>query len=122
MTLLPDNLAQMTASELAEWLDTAPDGALGELFRTGTSVPPAQAGFTVLPDRDVDAETGTVPMKVTSFRLPAHMIEELGRVAGRDRDGRSGIVREALSQYLSNLRRPYLDQGTNPPWDEGRVA
>ncbi len=122
MTLLPDNLASMTPDEVAEWLDTAPDGALAELLRTGSAVPPAQAGFIVLPDGDLDAETGTEPMKVTSFRLPVHMIDELGRVAGRDRDGRSGVVREALSRYLSDLRRPYLDRGENPPWDEGRVA
>ena len=43
-----------------------------------------------------------LPMQVTSIRLPVAMIEELDKRAGRDRDGRSGIVRDAVADWLAN--------------------
>jgi hypothetical protein len=43
-----------------------------------------------------------IPMQVTSIRLPIGMIEELDKRAGRDRDGRSGIVRQAVAEWLAH--------------------
>ncbi len=43
-------------------------------------------------------------MQLTSIRLPVRMVEELDRVAGRDKEGRSGVIRAAVDHYLGHLR------------------
>jgi metal-responsive CopG/Arc/MetJ family transcriptional regulator len=58
----------------------------------------------VLPDPQVEAAMGEVSMRVTSFRLPVAMLDELARYAGRDRDGRSGLVRVAIERLLAEMR------------------
>lgn len=45
---------------------------------------------------DVDGE----PMQSTAFRMPVVMLEELDQLAGRDREGRSGLVRQAVREFL----------------------
>ena len=47
-------------------------------------------------------------MYVTSVRLPLGMAAELSRRAGRDRDGRSGIIRAAVQEYFRNHPEPDL--------------
>jgi hypothetical protein len=42
---------------------------------------------------------GEAVMKPATFRLPPSMIEWLDHTAGRDREGKSGIVRRALEEY-----------------------
>jgi Arc/MetJ-type ribon-helix-helix transcriptional regulator len=38
-------------------------------------------------------------MRPATFRLPPSMLEWLDGAAGRDREGKSGIVRRALQEY-----------------------
>ncbi|MER7009024.1 hypothetical protein ABT297_39100 [Dactylosporangium sp. NPDC000555] len=55
-----------------------------------------------LPDADsmvhVD-DQGAPVMRPATFRLPPSMLEWLEQAAGRDREGKSGIVRRALQEY-----------------------
>ncbi|HET8680334.1 MAG TPA: ribbon-helix-helix protein, CopG family [Micromonosporaceae bacterium] len=44
-------------------------------------------------------EQGAPVMRPATFRLPPSMLEWLEHAAGRDREGKSGIVRRALQEY-----------------------
>lgn len=83
---LPD-FAKMTKEEIGEWFmnnDTS------ELIMRGER--PTEPLVQV--DRD-----GVPVMRPATFRLPPAMLDWLQRAAGRDREGRSGIVRRALEEY-----------------------
>ncbi|GAA3189932.1 ribbon-helix-helix domain-containing protein [Dactylosporangium siamense] len=86
---LPDFTA-MTHDEIADWLmhnDTV------ELMRLASAMP-ADTRIAV-----VDAQ-GDEIMKTTAFRMPPSLLAEMDEVAGNDREGRSGIVRRAVREYL----------------------
>lgn len=55
-----------------------------------------------LPVDEVDPDG--VPMKVISVRLPVPMVEALDALAGRDREGRSGIIRDSVAEHFERLR------------------
>jgi hypothetical protein len=86
MTDLPD-FAAMSAEQIGEWFLTSDTSAL----IAGAARPDE-------PMVQVD-EHGTPVMRPATFRLPPAMIDWLDHAAGRDREGKSGIVRRALQEY-----------------------
>ena len=86
MTELPD-LASMTKEEIGEWF-----------LSQDTSALLARAERPAEPLVQVD-DRGDAVMRPATFRLPPSMLEWLERAAGRDREGKSGIVRRALQEF-----------------------
>lgn len=92
MTELPDfaalpDFTAMSAEQIGEWF-----------LANDTSALIARAARPDEPMVQVD-EHGAPVMRPATFRLPPAMIDWLDRAAGRDREGRSGIVRRALQEY-----------------------
>ncbi len=86
MSELPDFTA-MTREEIGDWF-----------LSNDTSALVAQADRPAEPMVQVDAK-GDPVMRPATFRLPPAMLEWLEQTAGRDREGKSGIVRRALQEY-----------------------
>lgn len=86
MTERPDFTA-MTKDEIADWF-----------LSHDTSALIASAEPATEPMTEVDAR-GDAVMRPATFRLPLSMLDWLERAAGRDREGKSGIVRMALQEY-----------------------
>ncbi len=86
MSELPD-FTHMTKEEITEWFLT-----------NDTSALIAVAERAKEPAAQVD-ENGEPVMRPATFRLPPSMLEWLEATAGRDREGKSGIVRRALREY-----------------------
>jgi hypothetical protein len=91
MSERPDFTA-MTKEEIGDWFLTNDTSAL-----VVAAEPPAE------PMVQVD-EQGVPVMRPATFRLPPSMIEWLEQAAGRDREGKSGIVRRALQEYRERHR------------------
>ncbi|GAA2631132.1 hypothetical protein GCM10010399_73970 [Dactylosporangium fulvum] len=83
---LPDFTA-MTKEEIGDWFLHNDTSALLSAARS-PSEPLIQVD-----DRDVPV------MRPATFRLPPSMLDWLEQAAGRDREGKSGIVRRALQEY-----------------------
>jgi hypothetical protein len=83
---LPD-FSTMSHDELVEWFST----------HDATEFM-AKAEVATQPMVQVD-ENGEPVKRPVTVRLPPSMIEWLDRAAGRDREGRSGIVRRALQEF-----------------------
>lgn len=87
MTGHPD-LRSMSRDELVSYFDAG--GDVSELLRgaiVGHDLGPAPA-----PE--------TVPMIVTGVRLPSYVVNQLDQLAGKDKGGRSGLIRLAIDEYL----------------------
>jgi hypothetical protein len=91
-----DQLVNMSRDELVAYFDAG--GSLDKLLERGTVGRPSGLGSR--PDDLPDAE----PMVVTSVRLPKPLVDELDEIAGRDREGRSGLLRTAVQEYLQRRR------------------
>ncbi len=86
MSELPD-FSNMTKDEIGDWF-----------LSNDTSALLVQAERATEPTVQVD-NRGEPVMRPATFRLPPSMIDWLERAAGRDREGKSGIVRRALLEY-----------------------
>ena len=86
MSELPDFTA-MTKEEIGDWF-----------LSNDTSALVARAERPAEPVIQVDTQ-GDLVMRPATFRLPPAMLEWLDQAAGRDREGKSGIVRRALQEY-----------------------
>jgi hypothetical protein len=75
---LPDFTA-MSRAEAEDWLKTHDHSELIKLAMKGQNV------------------DGTM---VVNFRAPASMVAQLDQLAGRDVEGRSGVIRRAVADYL----------------------
>ena len=91
MSGLPDFTA-MSKEEIGDWF-----------LNNDTSALVAAADRAAEPMAQVD-EQGAPVMRPATFRLPPSMIEWLEEAAGRDREGKSGIVRRALQEYRERHR------------------
>jgi hypothetical protein len=65
-------------------------GDISELLRD------AVAGSDVGPTPDPE----TIPMIVTGVRLPSDVVRQLDHIAGNDKGGRSGLIRQAIDEFL----------------------
>ena len=88
---LPD-FTTMTKEEIADWF-----------VHNDTSALVAASERAVEPMAQV-YEHGAPVMRPATFRLPPSMLEWLEQAAGRDREGKSGIVRRALQEYRERHR------------------
>jgi metal-responsive CopG/Arc/MetJ family transcriptional regulator len=52
-----------------------------------------------------DDERGS-SMQLFSFRLPPELIEQIDRLAERDRKRRADLIREALTRYVADRTAP----------------
>jgi hypothetical protein len=86
MSELPD-FETMTRDEIRAWFLSSDTSAL--LARAE----PADTALVEVDEHDEPV------MRPATFRLPPLMIEWLEHAAGRDREGKSGIVRRALQEY-----------------------
>jgi hypothetical protein len=86
MNDLPD-FSSMTKDQIGAWFLSQDTAALL-----------ARAERPTEPLVQVD-DRGDAVMRPATFRLPPSMLEWLERTAGRDREGKSGIVRRALQEY-----------------------
>jgi hypothetical protein len=86
MSELPD-FSAMSKEEIGDWFINNDTSAL--LYRAEQPTEPLA---------EVDAR-GDLVMRPATFRLPPSMIDWLDHTAGRDREGKSGIVRRALEEY-----------------------
>jgi hypothetical protein len=88
---LPDFTA-MTKEEIGDWFLSHDTSALVSAAQSATE-----------PMVQVD-DQGVPVMRPATFRLPPSMLEWLETAAGRDREGKSGIVRRALQEYQERHR------------------
>jgi hypothetical protein len=86
MSELPD-FSSMSKEEIGDWF-----------VNNDTSALVAAADRAVEPMAQVD-DRGVPVMRPATFRLPPSMLAWLEQAAGRDREGKSGIVRRALQEY-----------------------
>jgi hypothetical protein len=86
MNDLPD-FSSMTKEQVGDWF-----------LSQDTTALLARAERPTEPLVQVD-DRGEAVMRPATFRLPPSMLEWLERAAGRDREGKSGIVRRALQEY-----------------------
>ncbi len=91
MNELPD-FTKMTKEEIGHWF-----------LSNDTSALIGRAERATEPMAQVDVH-GEPVMRPATFRLPQSMIDWLERTAGRDREGKSGIVRRALQEYKERHR------------------
>lgn len=91
MSELPD-FTTMTKDQIGDWFLT--NDAAGLIARADRATDP----MVQVDDR------GEPVMRPATFRLPPSMIEWLDDAAGRDREGKSGIVRRALQEYRDRHR------------------
>jgi hypothetical protein len=49
---------------------------------------------------DLGPPPAELPMIVTGVRLPSATVQRLDELAGNDKGGRSGLVRQAIDEYL----------------------
>lgn len=85
---VPDFKA-MTREEIADWFMT---NDVSELIASGERV---GSGHFVQVEAD-----GTPVEKVVTVKMPGDMVAKLDQAAGRDRAGRSGIIRQAVAEWL----------------------
>jgi hypothetical protein len=81
------NFTAMTKEEIGDWFLNNDTSAL-----VAAAQPPSE------PMAQVD-ERNVPVMRPATFRLPPSVLEWLEQAAGRDREGKSGIVRRALQEY-----------------------
>ncbi|WDZ82225.1 ribbon-helix-helix protein, CopG family [Micromonospora cathayae] len=79
----------MSREELLAYFDHG--GDLSELLRDAT----------VGPDLGPAPAPETIPMIVTGVRLSSATVRRLDELAGNDRGGRSGLIRQAIDEFLA---------------------
>ena len=78
----------MSREELLAYFDGG--GDISELLR----------GAGPGPDLGPTPSPTEIPMIVTGVRLPSGTVERLDALAGRDKGGRSGLIRQAIDEFL----------------------
>ena len=78
----------MSRDELVAYFDGG--GDISSLLRN------ASRGADLGPAPD----PATIPMIVTGVRLPSTTVQRLDALAGNDKAGRSGLIRQAIDEFL----------------------
>jgi hypothetical protein len=79
----------MSRDELVAYVNAG--GDISELLRDAT----------VGPDLGPAPSPDAIPMIVTGVRLPSDVVRQLDLLAGNDRGGRSGLIRQAIDEFLA---------------------
>lgn len=82
----------MNRDELVAYFDGG--GDISELLRDAT----------VGPDIGPAPKPENVPMIVTGVRLSSAAVRQLDELAGNDKGGRSGLIRQAIDEFLERHR------------------
>lgn len=69
-------------------------------FNAGGDISDLLQGAAAGPDLGPAPAPDTIPMIVTGVRLPAELVRQLDQLAGNDRGGRSGLIRQAIDEFL----------------------
>lgn len=69
-------------------------------FNAGGDISDLLHGAVVGPDLGPTPAPETIPMIVTGVRLPAEVVRQLDQLAGNDKGGRSGLIRQAIDEFL----------------------
>jgi hypothetical protein len=77
----------MSRDELLAYFDGG--GDLSELLRDATL------------GQDLGPAPAELPMIVTGVRLPSATVQRLDELAGTDKGGRSGLIRQAIDEFLA---------------------
>jgi hypothetical protein len=78
----------MSRDQLVAYFDSG--GDISELLR----------GAAPGPDLGPTPNPADIPMIVTGVRLPSATVERLDALAGNDKGGRSGLIRQAIDEFL----------------------
>lgn len=89
---VPD-FSTMTHEEIMEWADAHMDWVI----KNSTFYPKGEGPKSEFIGHENDL------LQVTSVRLYQSQLTRLDMLAGRDRDGRSGLIRQAVDELLSKL-------------------
>lgn len=109
MTTIPDDIMQWPADRRDEWLNQHDDGnTLLEFIKRFSTPPPPPVEDT--------------PMQVLTVRMPVTMVEELTHAAGEHIEGRSGLIRTAVAQYLERRKATIADLKAGPQYTERQEA
>lgn len=85
------NFDAMTKEQVIEWLADADDMRPWVEWAKPTSFP----GTFVQVD-----ENNQPMLKVVTVKMPVDMVTRLDSAAGRDREGRSGVIRQAVEEWF----------------------
>ncbi len=69
-------------------------------FDDGGDISTLLRGATIGADLGAAPSPETVPMIVTGVRLPSSTVARLDELAGNDKGGRSGLIRQAIDEFL----------------------
>lgn len=69
-------------------------------FNAGGDISELLRGAAPAPDLGSAPDPADIPMLVTGVRLPSTTVERLDALAGNDKGGRSGLIRQAIDEYL----------------------
>ena len=86
----------MGRDEIVAWFSNAPDSELAEVIRTAQ---PAEAATAVGPAADT-----SIPLLLTSIRLPVELVQGLDEVAAAEGINRSEAIRWAVTDFLRDRR------------------
>jgi len=82
----------MSREELVAYFDGG--GDISELLRDA------------VPGPDLGQAPAEIPMIVTGVRLPSITVQRLDALAGNDKGGRSGLIRQAIDEFLDRHAGP----------------
>jgi len=80
------DLHSMNRDDLVAYFNAG--GDVSDLLREATTGP------------DLGPTPETIPMIVTGVRLPSEVVRQLDQLAGNDKGGRSGLIRQAIDEFL----------------------
>jgi len=91
---LPD-FKSMSPEAIGAWVEA---NDITELIKQGEVVRRSET----LPNVDVFSPGSILfPGSISvTFRVPAHLMSKVDKLAGRDREGRSGVLRQAVAEYI----------------------
>jgi hypothetical protein len=80
------DLRSMSRDELVAYFNAG--GDISDLLRDAVAGP------------DLGPAPDAIPMIVTGVRLPSDVVRQLDELAGNDKGGRSGLIRQAIDEFL----------------------
>ncbi len=69
-------------------------------FNSGGDISDLLRDATTGPDLGPAPAPETIPMIVTGVRLPSEVVRQLDQLAGKDKGGRSSLIRQAIDEFL----------------------
>jgi hypothetical protein len=83
---------KMSKAEIVRWFSTAPEASLVEVLRGAHKVDD--------PPTATRPDDGSIPLMLTSIRLPVELVRSLDAVAGAEGLNRSEAIRFAIAEFV----------------------